>query len=75
MARVELSFRKWRGNSCINWGDVLRKNVVNNVDMSSLRAPWQKRPYKTNTQNNTTARQHHDATDIQKKWGIPFEGW
>ena len=29
--------------SCIysNWRDVQRKNVVNNVDMSSLRAPWQ----------------------------------
>ena len=24
----------------INWRDVQRKNVVNNVDMSSLRAPW-----------------------------------
>jgi len=29
-------------NLCnINWRDVKRKNVVNNVDMSSLRAPWQ----------------------------------
>ena len=26
----------------INWWDVKRKNVVNNVDMSSLREPWQK---------------------------------
>ena len=25
----------------INWRDVQRKNVVNNVDMSSVRAPWQ----------------------------------
>jgi len=25
-----------------NWKDVKRKNVVNNVNMSSLRAPWQK---------------------------------
>jgi len=30
----------------INWRDVQRKNVANNVDMSSLRAPWQKSPYK-----------------------------
>jgi len=30
----------------INWSDVQRKNVVNNVDMSSLRAPWQNSPYK-----------------------------
>jgi len=25
----------------LNWKDVQRKNVVNNVNMSSLRAPWQ----------------------------------
>jgi len=25
----------------INWRDVQTKNVVNNVDMSCLRAPWQ----------------------------------
>ena len=30
----------------INWRDVQIKNVVNNVDMSSLRAPWQNGPYK-----------------------------
>jgi len=29
-----------------NWRDVQIKNVVNNVDMSSLRAPWQNGPYK-----------------------------
>jgi len=29
-----------------NWIDVPRKNVVNNVDMSGLRAPWQNGPYK-----------------------------
>ena len=35
------------GDNCnINWTDVQRKNVVNNVDMSSLRAPWQNGPYK-----------------------------
>ena len=34
----------------INWRDVQRKNVVNNVNMSSLRAPWKKWPVKTNTQ-------------------------
>ena len=37
----------------INWRDVQRKNVVNNVDMSSLRAPWQNGPYK----NQHTERQ------------------
>ena len=31
----------------INWRDVQTKNVVNNVDMSCLRAPWQNGPYKT----------------------------
>ena len=36
----------------INWRGVQRKNV-NNVDMSSLRAPWQYGPYKTNLQNDT----------------------
>jgi len=30
----------------INWRDVQTKNVVNNVDMSCLRAPWQNGPYK-----------------------------
>jgi len=30
----------------INWRDVQIKNVVNNVDMSSLKAPWQNGPYK-----------------------------
>jgi len=45
----------------INWSDVQRKNVVNNVDLSSLRAPWQNGPYKNkhteqhkNTQNTKT---------------------
>jgi len=30
----------------INWTDVHRKNVINNVDMSGLRAPWQNGRYK-----------------------------
>jgi len=34
---------------------IQRKNVVNNVDMSSLMAPWHNGPYK-NTQNNTKTR-------------------
>ena len=45
----------------INWRDVQRQNVVNNVDMSSLRAPWQNGRYKNkhteqhkNTQNTKT---------------------
>jgi len=29
----------------INWRNVQRKNAVNNVDVSSLMAPWQNSPY------------------------------
>jgi len=36
--------------------DVQRKNVLNNVDISGLRAPWQNGPHKTNTQNDTKTR-------------------
>jgi len=49
----------------INWRDVKRKNVVNDVDMSSLRAPWQNGPY----ENKHSEQQHverQDATDIQQ---------
>jgi len=54
---VYLQVQQWKGNAMdplqwgwemdnINWRDVQIKNVVNNVDMSSLRAPWQNGPYK-----------------------------
>jgi len=46
----------------INGGDVQRKYVVNNVDKSSLWAPWQNGPYK-NTQNITKHGVNKDATD------------
>ena len=49
----------------INGGDVQRQNVVNNVDKSSLWAPWQNGPYK-NTQNITQHGVNKDATDIKK---------
>ena len=49
----------------INGGDVQRKNVVNNVDKSSLWAPRQNGPYK-NTQNITKHGVNKDATDIKK---------
>jgi len=57
---------KYDCNSCynINWRDVQTKNVVNNVGMSCLRAPWQKARTKTNTRDDTNLLQHHDATDI-----------
>jgi len=53
----------------INWRDVQRKNVVNNVDMSSLRASWQNGPYTANTQNNpktrrTIRRNRHSEKNI-----------
>jgi len=35
-----------------NWRDVQRNNVLNNVDTSSLRAPWQNGPYKNNTEQH-----------------------
>ena len=48
--------------SCnINGKDVQRKNAVNNVDKSSLWAPWQNGPYK-NTQNITK----HEYTKTQQ---------
>jgi len=40
----------------INWRDVQIKNGVNNVDMSSLKAPWQNDPYTENKQNNSKTR-------------------
>jgi len=47
----------------INWRDVQRKNGVNNVDMSSFRAPWQMAC--TKPTHRTTQKQvdHPDATD------------
>jgi len=49
----------------INGRDVQRKNVVNNVDKSSLWAPRQNGPYK-NTKNITKHGVYKDATDIKK---------
>ena len=49
----------------INGRDVQRKNVVNNVDKSSLWAPWQNGPYK-NAQYITKHGVYKDATDIKK---------
>jgi len=49
----------------INGRDVQRNNVVNNVDKSSLWAPWQNGPYK-NTQNITKHGVYKDATYIKK---------
>ena len=54
--------------SIINWRDVQRKYVVNNVDMSSLRAPWQNGPY-TNKHfavSTNTKAQHTKNTKTQQ---------
>ena len=45
-----------------------RKNVVNNVDMSSLRAPLQNGPYiKTIHRTTQIYVEHQDATNIYKR--------
>jgi len=49
----------------INGREFQRNNVVNNVDKSSLWAPWQNGPYK-NTQNITKQGVYKDATYIKK---------
>jgi len=42
----------------INWRYVQKKNVVNNVDMSSLRASWQNGPYKNQQTERLKNRQN-----------------
>ena len=57
----------------INWRDVHRKNVVNNVDTSSLRAPWQNGPYtEKHTEQHKKHVEHQDATEIQKHFLCVF---
>jgi len=52
----------------------LLKNVVNNMDKSSLWAPWQNGPYK-NIQNITKHEVYKDATDIKKYIFLVFFGF
>ena len=47
------------------------KNVVKNVDISSLRAPCQNDPYKIKNTYSTKT-EHQDATDIHKKTLFEF---
>jgi len=57
--------KNFRTNGRLNWKDVQRRNVVYNVDMSSLRAPWQNGPYKKPTHRTTQKHvEHQDAADI-----------
>ena len=44
--------------------DVQRKSVVNNVDMSSLKAPWQNGQYTNQQQNNTKHVVHQDNFSV-----------
>jgi len=53
----------------INLRDVKRKNIVTNVDMSSLRAPWQNGSYKNqHTEKHEEHEKHEDATDFFKNY-------
>ena len=54
----------------INWRDVQRKNVVNNVDMSSFRAPWQIGPYTETYTDQDKVHQETTYMYIQKKTTI-----
>ena len=57
----------------INWRDVRKKNVVNHVDMSRLRAPWQNGPYKTNTRYQTkTGRTPRRSSYSEKHYFVFF---
>jgi len=49
-----------QNNTNINLRDVQTKNVVYNVDMSYLRAPWQNGPYK-----NYHKEQHKNSYNIK----------
>ena len=56
----------------INWRDVQRKNV----DMSSLKAPWQMTRTKTNTQNSTKNTQNtKEQQTFRKKHFFVFFGF
>ena len=48
---------------------------VNNVDMSSLRVPWQNGQPKTNTQNSTKHAEHQYQGDIQKNYFCVFQNF
>ena len=50
-------------NDAINWRDVQRKNVGNNVDMLSVGAPRQKWPVHEQTHRTTPKHvEHEDAS-------------
>ena len=61
----------WQLSYYINRRDFQIKNDVNNVDMLSLRTPWQNSPYENKQkQTHRTAQkhtEHKDKTNVQKK--------
>ena len=47
---------------------MFKERMLNNVDMSSLRAPWQNGPYKNKqTEKQKNPAKYQDTTDIQNK--------
>jgi len=62
---LHCEFKAVLSYSNINRRDVQRKNVVNNVDKSSLWTPCQNCPYK-NTQKITKHGVYKEATDIKQ---------
>jgi len=55
-----------------NYWDIQRENVVNNVDRSSLRAPWQNGTFKNKHIEQHKNAEKPDVTDIQNKLLIVF---
>jgi len=66
-----LRWIRWTITFCfgynINWRDVQRKNVVNNVDKSSLRAPCQKGPYTNKHTEQHKTRRTYKPCLLQKR--------
>ena len=57
----------WSNIIHVYWRDVQRKNVVNNVDMSSLRPPWQNGLYKNQyTEHTKTQRTPRRNRNLEK---------
>ena len=60
----------------INWRDVQRKNIVNNVDMSSLRTPWQNGPYKNqHTERHKNTKNTMTQQTLRKCYWFVFFGF
>jgi len=63
----------WSNIIHVYWRDVQRKNVVNNVDMSSLRPPWQNGLYKNQyTEHTKTQRTPRRNRNLEKNSFFAF---